>query len=537
MLDGGSRSPVPAGSGSRPGAGSPSWPLQGVLLALAAALSAFTMLQGIAPHDEGLMLQAGSRIAAGQLPYRDFWTNYPPGQPLVLAALQGLFGRSLLSWRILLTVVNAVVSLQAYRLARRRAPESYALGAWLAVAGAMAYPALPGPNPLALALAFAALLAGRRRPALAGALAGLTCLFRLEFGAAAIVGVVLAVPPGTRLRALAAAIPCALLPLAPFFAVDPAAMWHDTIGFYGIQGLQRLPFPLGFHGPWRPSKLIEFYIPLILVVSLALWAVAMAVAVTSRRRSVIAASVLGAGIPADPADRMPETEAWALAPLGVVGLGYLIGRADEFHLVPLAAVLPVMLAWAASASRVAALRIALLVALALIAVHGVERRAGQALHPPSLAAVPGSAGDGVETDPADARSLARLESEINRLTRPGEPVFVANPRFDLVAAGDPLLYVILGHPNPTRYDVMQPGVVTTAPVQREIIGSLQHAHDRVVIRWLDPRADAIEPNGSGRSSGVHLLDRYLLSRYRQVARYGVYQVLLADGSVGESSSG
>jgi hypothetical protein len=78
----------------------PSIGLQVLLFVLAAALSGFTILREISPHDEGLMLQAGSRIAAGQWPYRDFWTNYMPGQPLVLALLQQIFGPSLLAWRV-----------------------------------------------------------------------------------------------------------------------------------------------------------------------------------------------------------------------------------------------------------------------------------------------------------------------------------------------------------------------------------------------------------------------------------------------------
>ena len=77
---------------------------------------------------------------------------------------------------------------------------------------------------------------------------------------------------------------------------------------------------------------------------------------------------------------------------------------------------------------------------------------------------------------------------------------------------------------------MQPGVVTTAPVQTEIVGSLRRAHTRVVVRWLDPRAEQVEPNGSSRSSGVHILDDYLKAHYRPLARYGVYQVLLARGA-------
>jgi hypothetical protein len=477
-----------------------------VLALLAAGLSAYTILWWISPHDEGLMLQAGSRIASGQWPYRDFWMNYDPGQAVVLAAFQKIFGRSLLTWRVLATVLAAVVSVLGYRLARRRAPESYALAAWLAVAGAMAYPSLPGPNPSALALAFGALLAARRRPALGGALAGVCCWFRLEFGIAAIAGVMLEAPPGRRRRALLIALGCLIVTFAPFFAAAPGAMLHDTIGFYAIQDLQRLPFPLAYHGPVTVGKLMDFYIPLIVVIACALWAIAVA----SEWRRI------------DPG-------ALSLAPLALVSLAYLLGRTDENHLVPLVPVLAVMLAWAAAAAR-RPFRIALLVALALIALHGLERRAGQVLHPPALAAVPGPAGDGVETTVSDAHALAGLERELGKLTRPGEPIYVANPRFDLVHAGDPLLYVITAHPNPTKYDVMQPGVVTTASVQREIIASLRRSHDRVVVRWLSPLATLREPNGAGRTSGVNPLGRYIDARFRPVARFGDYQVLLLRGA-------
>ena len=219
-------------------------------------------------------------------------------------------------------------------------------------------------------------------------------------------------------------------------------------------------------------------------------------AIGRERRTVNARASMHGGIAAGPRADGPDPEAWSLAPLAVVGLGYLLGRTDVYHLVPLAAVLPVMLAWAATAARVAWLRAALLVALALVAIYGVERRAGQALHPPAGAAVPGPSGDGVQTSPGDARALAALRNELAQITTPGEPIFVTDPRTDRVTAGDPLLYVITGHHNPTRYDVMQPGVVTTGPVQREIVGALRRARTRVVVRWLDPRAEQPEPNGS-----------------------------------------
>jgi hypothetical protein len=402
--------------------------------------------------------------------------------------------------------LDAAVALLVYRLARREAPERYALLAGLAAAGAMAFPLAAGPNPAALALALGAVLAARRAPAWAGVLAGLAILFRVEIGLAALAGVALAAPAGRRALAAAIGATVGAVTLAPFFAAAPGDMVGDTIGFLPKQHLQRLPFPLDFDGPLRPSKLIEFYLPLILLAALAAWFVAAALRARSATR--------------------PAPSALALVPLALVGGGYLLARTDEFHLLPLAAVAPVLLAAAAGAERRAPLRLGLLLLLVLIAAHGLERQAGQALHPPALARVPGPAGDGVQTSPADARALAGLLADVHMLTRPGEPVFVADPRHDLVRVGDPLLYVILDRPNPTRYDVMQPGVVTTLGVQREMVRELQRSRTRVVVRWLDPTASRPEPNGAGRSSGVHLLDRFLASAFRPQGRFGYYAVLV-----------
>ena len=148
-----------------------------------------------------------------------------------------------------------------------------------------------------------------------------------------------------------------------------------------------------------------------------MWAIATAMR-AGPRPPVYARAALGGGITATmhrPARIDPAS--LSLVPLALVGLAYLIGRTDVFHLIPLAAVLPIMLAQAAAAARIAAVRIALLCALGLIVLHGLDRRAGQLLHPPSLAAVPGPAGDGVKTETADAGALVSLERSIHTLLR------------------------------------------------------------------------------------------------------------------------
>jgi hypothetical protein len=133
--------------------------------------------------------------------------------------------------------------------------------------------------------------------------------------------------------------------------------------------------------------------------------------------------------------------------------------------------------------------------------------------------------DGVRVATSQRGPLERVVNYVHRHTSVGEPIYVATKRADLVTAGAPILYVLADRPNPTRYDIAAPGVVTTEPVQDEIVRDLSDSGVRVVIRWTSPRSAAREPNRAGMSSGVTILDAYLAAAFREVARYGDYIVL------------
>jgi hypothetical protein len=133
--------------------------------------------------------------------------------------------------------------------------------------------------------------------------------------------------------------------------------------------------------------------------------------------------------------------------------------------------------------------------------------------------------ENVRTTPEDGKALKELAAAVDRRTRDGAPILSAPPRYDRVRVGDTLLYTLLDRSNPTRYDVVQPGVVTTEKVQREMRDDLDRSRTRLVIRWEAPVARATEDNGSGRSSGVTLLDDYLDVHYSPVGRYGDYLLL------------
>jgi hypothetical protein len=470
-----------------------------VLLLLAAAFATLDLRAGMGPHDEGLMLQWGRRIVAGEWPYRDFWCNYLPGQPL----LQAVMGTSLLTWRIVRAVTGGIAAVLAYLLVRRETVDDrWALAAWAGVAAAMAWPLTPGPNASATALAFGALLAARAHGVRAGALAGLAFLFRPEIGVAAAIGS--AVLNGRRRPAGAPLVTAAVVALAgllPFLIVAPGDLLSQTFGFAGKQGLQRLPFPLAPHTT-DPNKLLERLFPAILVAGTLLWAVAA----------------------------LPRRRGGALLALVVAGLAYLLARTDEFHLVPLAAVLAVALAAAAARERLLVLRIALAAVLALIVVHGLDRQFGKIHSGVDLMAVDLPAVDGARTTQKDAQALVALAAAVRHRSRPGDPLLSAPPRYDRVRVGDTLLYAVLGRTNPTRYDVVQPGVVTTAKVQREMRRDLQRSRTRLIVRWLAPVARETEPNGSGRSSGVMLLDNWIAANFHRVGRWGDYLLLERNGS-------
>jgi hypothetical protein len=517
-----------------------------LLFAGAALISGVTMLEGIQPNDEGLMLQAAARIADGQVPYRDFWWFYPPGQPYLLGGLWELFGPSLLTWRIVRVLCDATVAVLAWMLARRGgASERLALAPWLMAALAMAYPSGPHPFPPTLAMCLGALLLVEDRPALAGALAGLAAFWRIEFAAYLGLGVLIAfaLRPGPRddrvrpaLRFAGCALGVAAALYIPVIAAAGLGDSFDLLIRYPLEDFseyQSLPFPLDYDGALNTSSiggflsdsaenLLVFYLPLALVLGLVGSLVALGLRFERGRWWQAGAAVLAVGM-----------------------AHYLVTRPDVFHTAPLAVMVAVLASWAladrgyeavyadgrsrtaARAFRAApplALAGTVLAALAVAyaTVEGLDRRWLELRADRVALDLP--VADGVRVRDT-ARSLERTVRFVQRRTRPGEPIYVATRRSDLVTAGAPLLYVLADRPNPTRYDIAAPGVVTTGPTQREIVEDLERSRVRVVVRWIDPVSAAREPNKACESSGLTLLDDYLATAYRRVKRLGDYVVL------------
>ena len=521
-----------------------------LLWAAAALISGFTMRRYLEPFDEGLLMQGASRILDGQWPYADFGWPYGPGQPAAVAGLSWLFEPSVAWWRGLRVAADATAAVAVWALVRPAAGDRWALAAWLGAALTMAQPTSANPFPVALAFALCAVLAGARgKPVPAGLLAAAAAFWRPDIGAVAAVAAVVALLTagaaaargaapthrrvarrgGQRAAALAGAVAvvAAAALYAPFAAeAGVARLWDELVGIAAGDGeLWRLPFPLGYEGPlrgWPPDALAEdlkdilgFYLPL-------------------------AGVALGVLVLVSFVRRRPGPELAGVTALGLGCALYLFSRPDDLHAqplvvclcaaVPLAVTAPPRGEGATCAEEAAAprrgaptLRAALAAGLALIVLAGAANRLSALLLPPDLEPVHLAGVPVIRVPPAEAEALPRMVAAVQRLVPPGEPIYVAPRRSDLVTISDPLIHFLVRRPNIVNRDV----TVQALPAeQARTVAALRRKQPRAVVRWTDPASARPEPNRRGRPSGSRALDEYLASAYRLDARFGAYDVLV-----------
>jgi hypothetical protein len=388
----------------------------------------------------------------------------------------------------------------------------WALVAWLAAAVTAAQPMLANPVVPALALALGALAAAvARRPALAGGLVALTAFWRPDLGVLALIAVLAA--SGERraaLRAAAVAGAAAVLLYAPFaVAAGPGGLWRALVTT-SLQGGEawRLPFPLLYGGPlrlWPPGDLahdakdaLGYELPLAGLVGLV--AAGGAVALGRAWRPAVA----------------------GLTVLATGSAAYLLSRADEFHAQPL---LVCLCALVPLAVRGLSWRAALvpLAAFAVVLAGGLANRLSALAGPEELVAVHLPGVPGIRVPPAEARALPALVAYVQRVVPPGEPIYVAPRRSDLVTSTAPIVHFLVRRPNVLHRDAL---LQARPEEQAAIVVALARVRPRAVVRWTDPASSRPEPNERGRPSGSRALDEHLSRAYRLAARFGAYDVLV-----------
>jgi hypothetical protein len=536
------------------------WQIAGAVILLSGlVLIALPIKYPINVYDEGLALVGGMRVLHGDVPLRDFWAIYPPGQAYTLGALFGLFGENVMVERVYDTLVRMGLALVLYLVAARLLRSwRWALVPYLTAAvllaaatfyGYAVYPALLGSFG-ALLLAFRGAETRRRAWLLgAGVLLGVTAWFRHDLGfyAAAATGLLLLlarllpaegeISGKARVRGvagdlLAALGPAALLVVLFYGYLGSVAgfdvMVQNLVVFPAttFRAVRQLLYPAllpdfsiwGGEGSFDSrldrmwSDYLRFYIPLVVYAITALLLVWRGV------RAVRGSAPFA------------HTDSLAAALL-VLGAGLFmqaLSRYDEIHVLPASLAVLLLLTWLVRQIPGNAWRRPLVATpvVALLLVPFVLYFVGPYFElsdnvrnyaPGGCYSTLPRAGC-VATVPGQDDVVQILEHQ----SPEGGPLFAGQLRHDNVFANDVSIYFLAGRPIATRYHELHPGVTTTEPVQAEMVAELQAQAPEwlVFITWGNPN----EPNASRFSSGVTLLDDYIREHYSREHTVGMYEM-------------
>ncbi|MEZ4334258.1 MAG: hypothetical protein R3F35_21105 [Myxococcota bacterium] len=513
-----------------------------VLLAAGLAYQLVLLDQGVGLIDEGHLANAARRLARGEILYRDVYTVYPPASFHVVAGLFRVLGEDLFVLRGFHVAATLGLAVLVFAMGRRLMAPPFAwlagglvaMTGWRAILEGNHYAHLYGIVPAsALALLARADARGPLEPRTLvqiGMLAGLALAFRLEpfVGLALASGVVVLVRAGSTRRggvglaALVAGTLVVVSPIGLYYALHGAldellrAVFWTSFGQYWQGGEFNLPMPPLQIVPEAVSRRAlrrmfiswEFRIPVVLY-AIALVELLRAIGLGRRAR------------PPRPVSSATLQRA-ALALFGSVLYLRATGRSDYYHLAP--TLFPAYLLGCDGLARIGS-RLARprLRPLAWPAV-GALMAASLTLHQFDLAVARARDDTAkVEVAPGGPRipavgALDDLIRDVRARTRADEPIVVL-PWY-------PIVYFLADRPNPTRFDWLFPGYLTTEADVEAFLERIDRADVRVVV-YSPISIDGLPDRSlSAFAPGIH---RHLMRAFRPERRYGRFWLMTRAG--------
>lgn len=492
-----------------------------------AGLLASRLYHPISIYDEGLVLGCASRVLHGELPYRDFWSLYAPGQFYALASVFALFGESVLTERLWDLAIKSLLAVACFWLVRGVSSRGVAVLCFAAVSTWLCFFGMPGypvyPYLLCAVLSLGALMRGggedsKTWACLGGLLAGLSAIFRhdmgiMMIGAVGLALVVLAIhsrwhrQPDARARGRLALLFPVWAALPPVIAYG--ALWLLGCGPEMIEQLFRdarsvpafrgLPYPdpLQVLNVFRAESLGEMGHQLVYA---GLPVVAPLLLLLAGVRGGMA---LWRSVRIQPGDQL----ILLLAAVGAGAVPQAAMRSDFKHFLPMGLV--AIVAFYVMAARIKTrsphLRLAIILAGSIYWFIPLGTCAGRL-----SGEIPGL--------PPDVRDTVTYLREHHA----GEPLYVGVENHDRFVINAAALYFLADAQYGTKYNWLDPGVTTMERIQTEMIGELDRLEVPVVVLsgefWE-------EPNESSRDQGIDLLDRYISENFQSVARFGEYRIL------------
>jgi hypothetical protein len=457
----------------------------------AAALASKGLLVPVNMYDAGISPSAGTFILHGLVPYRDFWMLYGPLTGY-LAALVGL----------LLAPSATTVQLVGLALVASQAAAGYVLQRCLrvtpmaallvAIVSAAASSSLVGLEISAwqcaviaalVALAVASLVETPRAPLLAGAIVGLSLLFRQDVGLYGLVAVLVACRSVRPLIGWSLVVgPAALILVAivPLDALYEQLVWYPIVG---PRVYRAVPDPLSLaSGPAAVLLMVIF--------------------VWGARASIAAAAVL--------AFAARDTARTGLIIFALLCQLQALGRGDFYHFAQAAG--PAFLCLGAVFRPRAAGRrwgsgaVWAVVALLAVVAATVTR---------------GSIADAASYQASVGQAVAYVRQNTSRT----QPIFVGLTSNRYTYANPLIVYYLADRPPGVRDTMYNPGITNRDATQAQMIADLNGSGTRYLVldRLL---AAACEPVNASCEPGSSRLDEYIAAQFQIAADFGDIVVMV-----------
>jgi len=537
------------------------WPVFTLFGAFLAFLLTMNRI-GINTYDEGLALLGAQNVLQGQIPYRDFWTIYPPGGLYFDAALFQVFGSSIFVARMANSIITFLAVVCIFLITQHITARKYAVVSSILVIGALmqqgvgvsqawVFPAL---DALLLALVACIYLFhlrtydGTRDVLVLGLITAFSALFRLEAGLFLFVALSAILTLCNYSGAMSVSWPkgrlykvvkvwgiyvsgILIIALPVMILILRAVPLQDLVDIFIVfprsiyPAFRSLPPPSLFYGD--AALRAFFYLPICVYLASFLW--------------------LGAQLIRHKTKLIEQSKPLFLLVLGVLFFTYGSVRVTRGHLAPTFIISAILFSWLVfsfveevrrtlkrrpiqavrSAVNLTYLFAVMLVVLLLLsptfsALNPAQRVLGGGST--GLVALDMNPGRGTYENAAEARNLADAVAFIQAHVPKNQTIFVGNTQHERILLNNVILYFLAERASATKYYDLHPGVATTAEVQNRIINDIA-AHDtKYVVLCSAGYTVSSEPNQSRYPSGVKNLDNFIRANFVPVKRYGEFTI-------------